>query len=259
MEIRYIRCVSPFYKIAPQIEKLISADRYNRFIIFKVSIDLTGLSLGVFSLNPGRDTARLAKEIGDKRKAIAGLTRLAEEVDESDLFFFSKMLLKGKIQKTIRGQFLSRPFLFKAYIDIDGVLLTPKADGESGLVSDFEGIIEFLQNNFDCYWLTTHVRGDSKTAAAKLRPHLSQKGLDPVILERINPTIWTTLKTEAIDFRLPFIWLDDDPLSAEVEVLTQKGCRDSLVIVNSGRRSGRLTVRRLKRAREKILWHRLAL
>ena len=42
----------------------------------------------------------------------------------------------------------------KAYIDIDGVLLTK----QSQIPKYGEEFIFFLIKNYDCYWLTTHCR-----------------------------------------------------------------------------------------------------
>ena len=136
----------------------------------------------------------------------------------------------------------------KAYIDIDGVLL---ASGESWeeLIPEFSEVVIFLKGNFDCYWLTTHVRHGvgSDGAARCLASHLKNAGIDKAILDGIKPTEWERLKTEAIDFTGPFIWLDDDPLPSEREVLRKNGCEESLVAIDWSRRSTGLTVDRLRR------------
>ena len=48
----------------------------------------------------------------------------------------------------------------------------------------------------------------------------------------IKPTVWSTLKTEAIDFNSDFLWLDDYVLEAEKKVFGEKGCVNNLIIVN---------------------------
>jgi hypothetical protein len=55
----------------------------------------------------------------------------------------------------------------RAYIDIDGVLIR---NGKSGpeLIPGFRKIIRFLIENFDCYWLTTHVNSDTGSAGAAI-------------------------------------------------------------------------------------------
>jgi hypothetical protein len=142
----------------------------------------------------------------------------------------------------------------KAYIDIDGVLLR---NGKSGpeLIPRFRRVIRYLRANFDCYLLTTHVRHGSGSAGArtKLAPFLKKARINAEILDGIKPTEWETLKTEAIDFSRPFIWLDDDPLPTERRILQETGCADSLVDIDWRKRATRLTVRRIKRIRRSIL------
>jgi len=142
----------------------------------------------------------------------------------------------------------------KVYLDIDGVLLK---NGKSGpeLIPRFRRVIRYLCANFDCCWLTTHVRHGSGSAGAvaKLFPYMKKSRIDPAILDGIEPTEWETLKTEAIDFSRPFIWLDDDPLPTERRILKEKSCADSLVDIDWHRRATRLTVRRLRRVRRAIL------
>lgn len=142
----------------------------------------------------------------------------------------------------------------KVYIDIDGVLLRNGKNGPE-LIPRFRRVIRYLRANFDCYWLTTHVRHGSGSAGAraKLVPFLKKARIDAEILDGIKPTEWETLKTEAIDFGRPFIWLDDDPLPTERRILQEKGCADNLVDIDWHRRATRLTVRRLRRIRRSIL------
>ena len=141
--------------------------------------------------------------------------------------------------------------VIKAYIDIDGVLIR---NGKSGpkLIPRFSRVIKYLKKNFDCYWLTTHVKYDTGSAGAvtKLAEYLKEAKINPRILDDIKPTVWRTLKTEAIDFSQPFIWLDDYLLSAEYSILHERRCLDSLVIVDWRKRSARLTVRHLKKYRK---------
>ena len=46
----------------------------------------------------------------------------------------------------------------KLYLDIDGVLLHPKEDKAAEHAAE---LIEYITSEFDCYWLTTHCKGDS--------------------------------------------------------------------------------------------------
>jgi hypothetical protein len=144
--------------------------------------------------------------------------------------------------------------MMRAYIDIDGVLIRNGRRGPR-LIPKFPRVIRYLKKNFDCYWLTTHVRSGVGSAGAlnKLAPYLKKARIDPGILEGINPTDWHTLKTEAIDFTEPFIWLEDSPLIAERRICEEKGCLDSIVLVDWEKRASRLTVRCLRRVRRKAL------
>ncbi len=141
-------------------------------------------------------------------------------------------------------------FVIKVYIDIDGVLIRNTKSGPK-LIPRFSRVIKYLKNNFDCFWLTTHVKHDSGSAGAvkKLSGYLKEAKVSPKILDGIRPTTWQTLKTEAIDFGQPFIWLDDDLLSAEYRILRERRCLESLVPIDWKKRRTRLTVRRLKKCR----------
>ena len=144
--------------------------------------------------------------------------------------------------------------MIRAYIDIDGVLIRNGKRGPE-LIPKFTRVVGCLKKNFDCYWLTTHVRSGVGSAGAmkKLAPFLKKARVDPGILDGINPTDWQTLKTEAIEFTEPFIWLEDSPLIAERRICEEKGCFDSIVLVDWRERASRLTVRRLRRVRRKAL------
>lgn len=137
----------------------------------------------------------------------------------------------------------------RAYIDIDGVLIKPDGKGREELILRFARVLRFLKANFDCYWLTTHVTEGSGGAGAsrRLGMFLKDARVDPAILDGIKPTAWKTWKTEAIDFSGPFIWLDDDALPHERDVLMENGCAASLIEIDWSKRATRLTVRRLKR------------
>jgi hypothetical protein len=116
----------------------------------------------------------------------------------------------------------------KLYIDIDGVLLKYKADKAKDGISNF---IRFIVSNFDCYWLTTHCKGNAQTAINYLSEYFSSDDL--MLLQQVKATNWNTLKTEAIDFALDFYWIDDYALNAEKEILQMNGKIDSLILTNA--------------------------
>jgi hypothetical protein len=117
--------------------------------------------------------------------------------------------------------------LKKLYIDIDGVLLTKKRTTTADYSIQF---IDFMTSHFDCYWLTTHCKGKISYPLRYLTKYFDNATLEK--LQKIKPTNWTTLKTEAIDFSSDFIWLDDNPFVSEINVLTAHFANDKLIIVN---------------------------
>ena len=102
----------------------------------------------------------------------------------------------------------------RIYIDIDGVLL----DYHSGTYAKGAvELIEYVTREFDCYWLTTHCKGDSAPAVNYLSEYFPPEVIRQI--QKIKPTYWEDLKTEGIDFDSNFIWLDDYPFQAEMDVL----------------------------------------
>ena len=125
----------------------------------------------------------------------------------------------------------------KLYVDIDGVLLNYDTDTRADHSIE---LIDYITKEFDCYWLTTHCKGDSGPAVQ----YLSEYFPDRIVkkLTKIKPTYWETLKTEAIDFDSNFIWLDDYPFQAEKEVLRNFATLESLYTVNLSRENELLNV-----------------
>ena len=52
------------------------------------------------------------------------------------------------------------------------------------------------------------------------------------LAEKVQPTDWSTLKTEAIDFDEPFVWFDDYEGSYEIERLKEHNLEDSFYLVD---------------------------
>ncbi|XOV67990.1 MAG: hypothetical protein ACFHU9_02230 [Fluviicola sp.] len=114
----------------------------------------------------------------------------------------------------------------KIYIDIDGVLL----DKGQATPEGAERFIHFIVHHFDCYWLTTHCRLGVNKAVEYLSPFYDQETI--VLLDRVKPTEWDALKTEAIDFDSTFFWLEDYPFEAEISELRKNDKNNSLIKVN---------------------------
>ena len=78
------------------------------------------------------------------------------------------------------------------YLDIDGVLL--KKDGTPA--ENLTLFLEYATKNFNCYWLTTHCRdGDASGVFLYLVGKVPEQAIP--YIEKIRPTTWNTLKTEA--------------------------------------------------------------
>ena len=113
------------------------------------------------------------------------------------------------------------------YLDIDGVLLDYNTDTYAkGAIE----LIEYITSEFDCYWLTTHCKGDSTPAIEYLSGYFPPEIIEK--LKKVKPTYWEDLKTEGINFDQNFIWLDDYPFQAELSVLENFGMSESIYRVN---------------------------
>jgi len=126
------------------------------------------------------------------------------------------------------------------YIDIDGVLLSKK---QVKLVENAKSLIEFAIMNFDCYWLTTHCKGDCKNVWGYLSKYFDKETME--LIKQIKPTLWDTLKTEAIDFSTEFFWLEDNPFQAELLILKEKNFLDRLITVNNNKKDELIRVKKL--------------
>lgn len=101
------------------------------------------------------------------------------------------------------------------YLDIDGVLLAH----ERRAADYADEFVQFILKHWpdSTYWLTTHCwKGQNRTYEV-LEPFLKKKTLDQ--LHKIKPTEWGDLKTDAINFKRPFLWFDDDLFPEEKEIL----------------------------------------
>ncbi len=114
------------------------------------------------------------------------------------------------------------------YLDIDGVLLinekhaTPYADE----------LLQAILHEFpdSTYWLTTHNWKGENRAKEVLAPHLKPETV--VLLDKVKPTEWGDMKTDAIDFSQKFLWLDDDLWPEEVEVLEKHNATDNFIMID---------------------------
>jgi len=141
--------------------------------------------------------------------------------------------------------------VFKLYLDIDGVLLGKNEKDQIVIIPHIKEFLLYTKRTFDCYWLTTHCRYDKEEATRYLRPYLPKSTL--TLFSHIKPLYWRTLKTEAIDFKHPFIWIDDSPLIYEIEILKRKDCLKNWLHVDSYKNINDLTIEKLEQKRKEIL------
>ena len=120
--------------------------------------------------------------------------------------------------------------MMKLYLDIDGVLLTKRNTKAADSGAPF---IDFVTRRFDCYWLTTHCKGNAETAVRYLSQYYDPGSI--ARLEKVKATDWQTLKTGGIDFSSGFYWLDDAPFESEKEQLKRNGASERLLIVDLNR------------------------
>ena len=116
----------------------------------------------------------------------------------------------------------------KLYIDIDGVLLTSRHTQAATGAKEF---IEFATQHFDCHWLTSHCKDGDASFVLRLLSHY----FDDATMEKlkdIKATEWQGWKTEAIDLDSDFVWLDDHPMRAEMQVLKEHHKLDRLIVVD---------------------------
>ncbi len=113
----------------------------------------------------------------------------------------------------------------KIYLDIDGVLV-----GRGRKPALY--VTEFLAaaTKHDCYWATTHCRGDTKPVLEYLKKILPPQAF--AFCKKIKTTDWKFHKTEALDFTSDFVWFDDVLFDFERDVLISEGHIESYISVD---------------------------
>ncbi|OGD84031.1 hypothetical protein A2165_01695 [Candidatus Curtissbacteria bacterium RBG_13_40_7] len=112
------------------------------------------------------------------------------------------------------------------YLDIDGVILAN--DVQPALHA--KEFLEYVVNNHDVYWLTTHCKGDAEYTVNFISRFFDADTIES--LKKIKPTNWNTLKTEAINFDTPFLWFDDQLFDSEIDELDCRNVRDQWIKVD---------------------------
>lgn len=126
------------------------------------------------------------------------------------------------------------------YLDIDGVLLG-KDDPTSPqvvLARHAKEFLTFALAHFDCFWLTTHCKGNIQSVLDYLREYATED-LMPM-LKQVKPTNFDTLKTDVLDG--DFYWVDDSPLQIEIDMLKKWGKIERWIQVDTRKRPDDLLV-----------------
>ena len=127
------------------------------------------------------------------------------------------------------------------YIDIDGVCLRHASAYSSRTgVELAPHAFQFLRWAADAHiphWLTTrdaHGSHDGAIRAFKLA--LDSPALDSEIgelLRTIKPTTWSGSKIAGIDLKADFVWIDDQPLTVEIDALHELNLSHRLLVINT--------------------------
>lgn len=139
------------------------------------------------------------------------------------------------------------------YLDVDGVIVGCNYAGDKAIIPNIEDILVYTKKHFRCYWLTTHGRYSTEDVIKYLKlysPNISQP-----LFDHIEASRWNTLKTEAIDFTRAFIWIDDQPLQSEIQVLKEKDCIRNWLFVDTCQNINNLTVGKIEEKRKELFLH----
>lgn len=113
------------------------------------------------------------------------------------------------------------------YLDIDGTIMTKQGCIEANHLFDF---LSYAVRNYDCYWLTSHCKGDASTALHYIENKVSKESFE--LLKRFKPTSFDLWKTEGIDWSKDFIWLDDYAFDSEKAILEKNNVLDKLILID---------------------------
>jgi hypothetical protein len=116
----------------------------------------------------------------------------------------------------------------RLYIDVDGVLIP--SDIEDELPEHVIPFIDFVTENFDCYWLTSYCRGTNRSLLKVLADYFEPATMAK--LARIKSTDFKKAKADGIDLSSDFLWIDDSPTVASKNILSEVGCLDRLILVD---------------------------
>jgi hypothetical protein len=114
------------------------------------------------------------------------------------------------------------------YLDIDGVLLANDKEAARHADKFLQAILKKYPDS--TYWLTTHNWKGENRANEVLAPHLQPETV--ALLDKIKPSEWDELKTDAINFEQDFLWFDDDLWPNELNVLEKHEATHNFIMVD---------------------------
>jgi hypothetical protein len=126
-------------------------------------------------------------------------------------------------------RFVMKVDTFVLFLDIDGVLLRRR---QASFLDAFElapDCLEFLEwatTQFRCRWLSVRCRAGWPDGSRRAF-RLAGADLDNprwAVLDLIELAAWTVSKTEAIDPKSSFWWIDDDPTEHDRVWLCEHRC-----------------------------------
>ncbi len=118
--------------------------------------------------------------------------------------------------------------MMNIYLDIDGTLLANEAHAANYADEFLQAVLEKYPDS--TYWLTTHNWKGENRAKEILAPHLDPETV--ILLDKVKPSDWNELKTDAIDFEQDFLWFDDDLWPNELNVLEKHEAVQNFIMVD---------------------------
>ena len=114
------------------------------------------------------------------------------------------------------------------YLDIDGVLLANDKEAARHADEFLHAVLEKYPDS--TYWLTTRNWKGENRSKEILAPHLDPETV--ILLDKVKPSEWSELKTDAIDFEQDFLWFDDDLWPNELNVLEKHEAVQNFIMVD---------------------------
>ena len=109
------------------------------------------------------------------------------------------------------------------YLGMDGVILTKGVMPALHL----DAFLKYITANFSVSWLSTRCRGSNEKALKYLSQFLFPQTLS--YIKPIKPLDFSLDKTEAIDFKKQFFWLEVQLFDSEMNVLRRNNAYDSWI------------------------------